>query len=76
MNGGTQILTELQRCFRLNISEGPSYRLIHWVQSGELALAIATEPEYRVQLDRLPIWNEPLFLVRAKVRGAPATMEL
>lgn len=76
MKGGVPILPELQRRFRLNISEGPSYRLIEWVQSGELALAIVTDPEDNVRVDRTPIWDEPLFLVGARDRQMPATVRL
>lgn len=75
-NGPTPILPGLQHRFRLNISEGPSHRLIDWVQSGELALAVVTEPDETVRVDRTPMWEEPLFLIGPRDAAAPATVEL
>lgn len=76
MKGAAPILPELHRRFRLNISEGPSYRLIDWVQSGELALAIVTEPDETVRVDRTAIWDEPLFLVGARDWQLPRILEV
>lgn len=76
MKGPAPILLELQRRFRLNISEGPSYRLIDWVKSGELTLAIVTEPDDSVRVDRTHLWNEPLFLVGARDLKMPPVIEL
>ena len=62
-SGAYASMNEFQRKVNLRIIEGSSHRLEEWVNTGEVDLAISTNPAETHGPDRFQLWEEPLFLV-------------